>query len=236
VADIFELITRKFQLKFKDRVTAGNILGESLKGSFKKEEQKDIVVLGIPRGGMITADVVARKLSASVFDIIIPRKLTNPDNKEHAIGAIMEDGSAYLDEWLINLLQITPEYLEKEKAEQIREIRRRSALYYSNMAINYHELFKDMPIILVDDGAATGATLIAAARWLKRRITPKRLIIAVPVAPKDTVKLLKQEVDVVEAVTSISSTFRSVGQFYQDFNPVPDEKVIEILRTRNMLI
>ena len=83
---------------------------------------------------------------------------------------------------------------------------------------------------------ATGATLIAAARWLKRRITPKRLIIAVPVAPKDTVKLLKHEADIVEVVTSLSSIFHSVGQFYQDFNPVPDEKVIEILRTRNMLI
>jgi putative phosphoribosyl transferase len=186
---------------------------------------------------MITADVVARKLSASAFDIIIPRKLTNPDNKEHAIGAIMEDGSAYLDEGLINLLQITPEYLEKEKAEQIREIKRRSALYYRNMAINYHhDHLKGKTTILVDDGAATGATLIAAARFLRRKHTPKRLIIAVPVAPKETVKLLKQEADEVEVVTSLYSTFRSVGQFYQDFNPVADEKVIEILRTRNMLI
>jgi putative phosphoribosyl transferase len=240
---MFESISRRFQLKFKDRAAAGKILAEILKDRLKKEKLADqcIVVLGVPRGGVVTADTVVKKLSSSAnisvdFDIIIPRKLTDPNNKEHAIGAVMEDGTTYLDESLVSLLQITPEYLEKEKVVQIEEIRRRSAIYSTNKAINYHELFKDMPIILVDDGAATGATLIAAARWLKRRITPKRLIIAVPVAPKDTVKLLKQEVDVVEAVTSISSTFRSVGQFYQDFNQVSDEKVIEILRTRNMLI
>jgi putative phosphoribosyl transferase len=240
---MFEAISRKFQLKFKDRAAAGNILAEILKDRLKKEKlDQHILVLGVPRGGVVTADTVVRRLSSSSpnaavdFNIIIPRKLTAPNNKEHAIGAVMEDGTTYLDEELISMLQITPEYVEKEKAVQIEEIRRRSALYSTNKAINYHELFKDMPIILVDDGAATGATVTAAARWLKRRITPKRLIIAVPVAPKDTVKILKQEVDAVEAVTSISSTFGSVGQFYQDFNPVPDEKVIDILRTRNMLI
>ena len=80
----------------------------------------------------------------------------------------------------------------------------------------------------------TGATLIAAARWLRRKHTPKRLIIAVPVAPKDTIKLLRQESDAVEVVTDPSSIFKSVEQFYQDFKPVPDDKVMEILRTRNM--
>ena len=133
-------------------------------------------------------------------------------------------------------MHITSEYIEKEKAEQLEEIRRRSVLYYHNTSINYHDHLKGKTTILIDDGAATGATLIAPVRFLRRKHTPKRLIIAVPVAPKDTVKLLKQEADAVEVVTSLSSTFRSVGQFYQDFNQVSDEKVIEILRTRNMLI
>lgn len=90
---------------------------------------------------------------------------------------------------------------------------------------------------MVDDGAITGATIIAAARWIRRRIkhTPKLLIIAVPVAPKDTVKLLKQESDVVEVITSPSSNFKTVGQFYHDFNPVADDKVIEIMRVRSLL-
>jgi putative phosphoribosyl transferase len=246
---MFGAISRKFQLKFKDRAAAGNILAEIVKDRLNKEKLEErIVVLGVPRGGVVTADVVARKLTSSSlasstnavvidFDIIVPRKLTDPDNKEQSIGAVMEDGTTYLDEELISMLQITPDYIEKEKAEQIQEIRRRITLYSINTTTttNHYEHLKGKTAILVDDGAATGATLIAAARWLKRKHIPKRLIIAVPVAPKDTVKLLKQEVDAVEVVTSPSSIFRSVEQFYQDFSQVPDDKVIAILRDRNML-
>ena len=239
---MFGAISRRFQLKFKDRAAAGNILAEIVKDRLNKEKLEEcIVVLGVPRGGVVTADVVARKLSSSAnaavidFDIIVPRKLRDQDNKEQAIGAVMEDGTTYLDEELINMLQITQDYIEKEKAEQIQEIRRRITLYSINTTTaNHYERLKDKTAILVDDGAATGATLIAAARWLKRKHTPKRLIIAVPVAPKDTVKLLKQEADAVEVVTSPSSTFRSVEQFYQDFSQVPDDKVMAILRDRNM--
>ena len=84
---MFEKITNRFQFKFKDRVTAANILGESLKDKIKKQEdQRNAVVLGIPRGGVVTADIVAKKLSTDNFDIVIPRKLTDPDNKEQAIG------------------------------------------------------------------------------------------------------------------------------------------------------
>jgi putative phosphoribosyl transferase len=239
---MFEAISRKFQLKFKDRVSAGNILAEILKDRLKKEKIEQCIVLGVPRGGVVTADAVARKLSslssniAVDFDIIIPRKLTDPDNKEQAIGAVMRDGTTYLDEELISMLQITREYIEKEKAEQIQRIRHRNALYSISRSIIGHNNIRDKTTILVDDGAATGATLMAAARWLRRNHTPKNLIIAVPVAPKDTVNLLKQEADVVEVVTSPSSTFRSVEQFYQDFKQVRDDKVIEILRTRNIVI
>ena len=237
---MFEAISRRFQLKFKDRAAAGNILAEIIKDRLKKEKLEQCIVFGVPRGGVVTADTVVRRLSSSSanaavdFDIIIPRKLTDPDNKEQAIGAVMEDGTTYLDEELISMLQITPEYVEKEKAEQIQEIRRRNALYYSKTSINCHDHLKDRATILVDDGAATGATLIAAARWLRKKHTPKRLIIAVPVAPKDTIKLLRQESDAVEVVTDPSSIFKSVEQFYQDFKPVSDDKVMEILRTRNM--
>jgi putative phosphoribosyl transferase len=239
---MFGAISRKFQLKFKDRAAAGNILAEIVKDRLNKGKLDErIVVLGVPRGGVVTADVVARKLFSSAnaavidFDIIVPRKLTDPDNKEQAIGAVMEDGTTYLDEELISMLQITQGYIEKEKAGQIQEIRRRITLYSINTTTtNHYEHLKGKTAILVDDGAATGATLIAAARWLKRKHTPKRLIIAVPVAPKDTVKLLKQEADAVEVVTSPSSIFRSVEQFYQDFAQVPDDKVMAILRDRNM--
>ncbi|HET7345468.1 MAG TPA: phosphoribosyltransferase family protein [Nitrososphaeraceae archaeon] len=239
---IFELISRKFQFKFKDRVAAADILGESLKDRVKKEEeQKTAVVLGIPRGGVITADIVAKKLSTLFFDIIIPRKLTDPDNKEQAIGAIMEDGTAYIEQQLINDLQISTEYLEKEKLEQIQEIKRRSALYLNNgltrKDFSSSSFLKDKTVILVDDGAATGATIIAAAKWIKKlESKPKRLIIAIPVAPKSTVNLVRKECNAeVEVVISPSSSFHSVEQYHQNFQPIPDEQVIKIMKDRNLL-
>src|SRR5436309_9106557 len=127
---MFEKITNRFQFKFKDRDSAANILGESLKDKIRKQEdQRNAVVLGIPRGGVVTADIVAKKLSTDNFDIVIPRKLTDPDNKEQAIGAIMEDGTTYLDRELISELSISDDYIEKEKAYQIQEIKRRSSLF-----------------------------------------------------------------------------------------------------------
>jgi putative phosphoribosyl transferase len=234
---MFEKITNKFQFKFKDRVTAATILGESLKDKIKKqEEQRNAVVLGIPRGGVITADIVAKKLSTNNFDIVIPRKLTDMDNKEQAIGAIMEDGTTYLDKELISELSISEDYIEKEKAYQIQEIRRRSSLYRKQGLDYYSNKINDKTTILVDDGAATGATIIAAARWLKKNQNPKRLIIAIPVAPKDTLLRLKGECDAVEVVTSPSSVFRSVSQYYQSFEPVPDEKVIDIMKDRDLFL
>jgi len=234
---MFETISRRFQLKFKDRVAAGSILGEILKDSLRKDKERySIVVLGVPRGGVVTADSVARKLSSAfgsiVFDIIIPRKLTDTDNKEQAIGAVMEDGTLYLHEELISMFQITATYLEKETEEQIKEIRRRKILYSVYRPFNGYEYLEDKAVILVDDGAATGATLIATARWLRRKYTPKRLVIAIPVAPKDTVKTLEYECDTV-IVISQSSIFRSVEQFYHNFEQISDDKVLEILRIRN---
>jgi len=242
---IFDLISHKFQLKFKDRVAAADVLGESLKDRVKKvEEQKTAVVLGIPRGGVITADIVAKKFSTLFFDIIVPRKLTDPDNKEQAIGAIMEDGTTYIDLQLINDLQISSEYLEKEKLEQIQEIKRRIALYRNNeptrkgfSSSSSSSFLKDKTVVLVDDGAATGATIIAAARWIRKlENKPKRLIIAIPVAPKSTVNLLRKECNTeVEVVISPSSTFHSVEQYHQNFQQIPDEQVIKIMKDRNLL-
>jgi putative phosphoribosyl transferase len=235
---IFDSLSSKFQFKFKDRVAAANILGECLKDIIKsKEEQKAAVVLGIPRAGIITADVVAKKLSTTFFDIIIPRKLTHPYNKELAIGAIMEDGTCYINEQLINDFQITLEYLEKEKLEQIQEIKRRAALYGKEARKDLRCFLKDKTVILVDDGAATGATIIAAARWLRQpENIPIRLVIAIPVAPKCTVNLLKKEcyAEVQVIVSPSSSTFHSVEQYHQNFEPIMDEQILRIIKERNL--
>jgi predicted phosphoribosyltransferase len=204
-------------------------LGESLKDVVSKQERSTLLVLGIPRGGLVTADIVARKLGAPL-DIIIPRKLTDIDNKEHAIGAVMEDGTTYVDEETVKLLCITQEYIEKEKAYQIEEIRRRNSLYRKS-STNYN--FEDKIVILVDDGAATGATIIVAARWVRNQPSnPKKLIIAIPVANKETAALLEKECDALEVTTKPSAGFRSVAQYYQVFNQITDEQVVQIICNR----
>jgi putative phosphoribosyl transferase len=234
---VFESIRIRLQLRFKNRVCAASLLAESLRDVIKKEKatiKNNILILGIPRGGVITADVIAEKINAAApnFDIVIPRRLAAPHNEELAIGAVMEDGSTYLDEHLIKVLEIQSKYLEKVKKEQIDEIRRRSALY-RRPGLDY-KINSKTTVILADDGAATGATIIAAARWIRKTHNPKQLIIALPITPKDTVSLLKKEADHVEVITSPSTpSFRSVGQYYQDFNPVTDEQVIGIMRRRD---
>lgn len=230
---IFESISSKFQLKLKDRANAANILGQALKDVIKKEEErKGSIVLGIPRGGVIVGDIIARRLSCE-FDIIIPRKLRAPHSEELAIGAVMEDSTTYLNDTLVRELKVSQEYIEKEKAYQIQEIKRRSSLYRNSQ--DRYKLRNNKYVILADDGAATGATVVAAARWIKKKnITtnnPKRLIIAIPVAPKETLNLLKNEADHVEVITSPSTyNFKSVGQYYQNFEPVTDEQVIDVMK------
>ncbi|MFZ0328295.1 MAG: phosphoribosyltransferase family protein [Nitrososphaeraceae archaeon] len=239
---MFESILNKFQLRFKNREWAANVLAESLKDVIRKEKisSKEIVVLGIPRGGVITANVIAQKLKAS-FDILIPRKLGAPHNQELGIGAVMEDGTTYLNKDIIMALKISSEYIDQVKSEQIDEIKRRRSLYRNknddNTSLTYNTIDNTKTAILTDDGAATGATLIAAARWLKNKnYSPKQIIIATPVAPKDIVSSLKKESDhVVIILTPSNSSFRSVGQYYQEFNPVTDEQVIEIMKARNIL-
>jgi putative phosphoribosyl transferase len=168
---IFEAIAGKLHFRFKDRITAAGILAESLKDKMSTEERKSAIVLAIPRGGVVTGDIVARKLSCRL-GVIIPRKLTDPDNKEYAIGAIMEDGTTYIDQEAVNHLQISPEYLEQEKLHQIEEIKRRKSLFLGSR----EDDLNDKTVILVDDGAATGATIIVAARSIRKQFRPKRLI------------------------------------------------------------
>jgi putative phosphoribosyl transferase len=217
---------RGLQITFKDRVSAASILSSILKGGIKakKDRQDQILILGIPRGGIVVADIVAQKLNAD-FDIVIPRKLRAPDNKENSIGAIMPDSSVYLDPLKLRWLKVSPEYIEEEKAEQLREIVRRATLYRpDNQAYN----IRDRTVILVDDGVASGATLIPAARWIKKQ-QPKQLIIAAPVAQEQAADLLKKEADQLKFIITPSNLV-AISQFYHNFEPVADEQVIDILK------
>jgi putative phosphoribosyl transferase len=234
---IFERIASRFQFRFKDRVTAAHILGELVKNSLKREELKETVVLGIPRGGVITADILAKRVGAFRFDVIIPRKLTYPGNEEQAIGAIMGDGLTYIDQHFANDLMISSQYLEKEKSKQIQEIKRRSMLYLKEPKNNISSTVKDRTVIIVDDGAATGATIIAAAKWIRRvDAGPKNLIVAVPIAPKSTVNLLEKEcgAEVKSLFSPSSAVFHSVEQYYKNFEQIPDDEVIRIIEKRGL--
>jgi predicted phosphoribosyltransferase len=188
--------------------------------------------------------VIATKLKASYFDLVIPRKLTIPHNGQAAFGAIMGDGTVYIDDRVVRDLDIPEEYIEKEKKLQLQEIERRYSIYIQKKSqqhprnkIKYKTTSTAAAAtttILVDDGAASGATVIAAAKSVRKGLSSNsKLIIALPVAPKETVNnLLRKETDHIEVITK-PSFFSSVGQYYQNFEPVNDEKVIEIMKKQD---
>ena len=216
--------------KFKDREHAAELLISKLNNEIRDEISKDVVVFGIPRGGVILAYTIYKNRSANYFDIVIPRKLGAPNNKELGIGAIMDKDIVYLNEYVVKALRVSQDYIETEKESQIQEISRRSLLYRPKQ--NEYNI-KNKTIILVDDGAATGATLVVSARWI-RKMNPKRIIIAIPVAPNETVELLKNEVDqVVTILIPPTSNFTSVAQFYDNFEEITDDKVVKIMNEMN---
>lgn len=232
---IFGAFVRKFQFKIKNRESAGYILAEVLNDVLKKQDRTDIIVLGLARGGIIIAEIIARKLRCEV-GLIISRRLRAPHNKELAIGAIMEDGSTYLNESIIDALKIPPEYINHEVSNRRAEVRRLAHVYINNNKIQIYRNdtnIENKIIIIVDDGADTGSTLIATIRSLKKKANLKRLIVAVPVSPKGTVKLLRNEgIDHIEVITSPNdANFGSIEQYYLDFKQVSDEQVLDILRT-----
>jgi putative phosphoribosyl transferase len=214
-------------IKFKSRETAGKSLSYHLKRNFKKiQNDNKFIVVCIPRGGVIVGDVIARNFGFNL-DIILPKRLLSLGNKELSIGSVMKDGTYHIDTFMINSLNISNDYLEKEKNLKIKEIEQKETLYGKQIDGNK---IKSKNIILVDDGAATGSTLIVASKWIQR-FQPNYLTIAIPVCPKDKLKLLKNEVnDVKSLINPLSHNFTTVSKLYQDFSAVNDEQVISILK------
>jgi len=221
------------QLTFRDRVGAAQVLGNVLKSTIKKitKDKSEIIILGIPRGGAIVADIVASKINCD-FDVIFSRRITSPDNKENSIGAVMSDGTTYFDDFAVESLKVSEEYIKKETDIQIEEIRMRKELYRPKKSLDNYSI-SDKVVILVDDGIATGSTIIVAARWIKRQ-NPKHLIIAAPVSQPQTVDILKSECDTVEIV-STPANFGSVGQFYKTFEQELEDQVVEVLKRRGLI-
>ena len=177
---------------FRDRIDAANKLAEKLKQQLMKPEQRDsssMVVLSIPRGGVVIGDVVAYKINVKL-DVVVSRKIGAPIDPEVAIGAVMPDGTYFLNEDIILTLGVPQNYIDTLVNEQLKEIERRLISFRGSK--EYDRELKGKTVVLVDDGIATGATMLSAAQWLKTKQNCQELIIAVPVAPRDTVDRLKQ--------------------------------------------
>jgi predicted phosphoribosyltransferase len=180
--------------------------------------------LAIPRGGVITGDVLASILGLNL-DIIVSRKIGAPHNPELAIGAVMHDGSFFANSDILRILQISNEYINKNIAIQMKEIQRRLLLFRHSQEYN----LRDKTIILVDDGIATGASILAAIKWIRDQ-KPETLIVAIPVAPKDAIQKLEAEGEIHQIVVlEIPEPFGAVAAFHEDFSQVSDE----VLRIMN---
>ena len=222
---------------FHDRVDAANQLVEKLIWLLKKEQiaSSSIVVLSIPRGGVVIGDVVADKLNAKL-DVVVSRKIGAPIDPEVAIGAVLPDGTYFLNDDIVQTLNVPQNYIDAQVNVQLREITRRLMSFRGSK--EYDSELKGKTVVLVDDGIATGATIISAAQWLKTKQNCEELIIAVPVAPRDTVDRLKQIVGNNDKVIVLYSPepFIAIGQFYRDFGQISDGEVKKIMKNHGYKI
>ena len=205
---------------FRDRVEAGSLLAKEI----KKIINSDAVVLGIPRGGVVIAKEIAHSLSIQM-DIVLSRKIGAPFNPEYAIGAVGEDGKVFINEETLSQMHIDDDYIKKEKECQMQEIKRRIELYRK---IKPKVIFREKTVVLCDDGVATGTTMQAAV-WAAKQDGCAKIIIALPVAPNDTITRLAKETDET-VVLRVPKFFAAVGQFYMDFPQIEDSEVIELLK------
>ncbi len=210
---------------FRDRAEAGQLLATNL----EKFRGEDPVILALPRGGLPIGYEVAKALDAPL-DIVLVRKIGTPGSPELAAGAIVdgEKPELILNKDVVKLYNIPDKYIEDRKKQQLKEIERRRELYLAGRPPLKVE---GRSVIIVDDGIATGSTIRAAVHALKHK-KPKRVVVAVPVAPPDTAKKLEEEADEVICL-DMPSPFLSISAFYQDFTQLTDEDVVDTLKEKN---
>jgi len=205
---------------FADRSEAGRKLAQEL---LEYKDEKPII-LAIPRGGIVVADQVVKLLKCSL-DVIITRKIGAPGNPELAIGAVSGPNKVIINEDMKYGLRVSDEYVDKEVASQLEEIKRRRSMYLGQ---KLPPDLKDKLVIVIDDGLATGYTAMAAINAISEEL-PSKIVLAVPVASSDTCRFLASKVDKIVCLMK-PEIFYAVGQFYVDFSQTTDDEVIEIMR------
>lgn len=209
-------------MRFRDREQAATQLASRLAG-YRSQHP---LVLAIPRGAVPMAELIADQLEGEL-DVVLVRKLGAPFQPELAIGAIDESGWAYISE-VARLAGASAEYIEQEKRAQLELLHQRRQRY-SGLAASADPAGR--VVIVVDDGLATGATMIAALRAIRTK-QPAKLVCAVPVAPPDTLEQVSSYADDMVCLET-PHNFSAVGQFYEHFPQVSDEEVVEILEKQH---
>lgn len=207
-------------MRFKDRKDAGEKLAGLL---LNYNNDPNAIVLGLARGGIVTAAPIAVKLNLPL-DVICPRKIGAPLNPELAIGAVTESGDVYLDPTLIAFLKVEHSYIDQQVVKEKNMAIHRTAAFRRGLPpLN----LKGKTVILVDDGIATGATMLAAIHSVRGQ-GAARIIVAVPVAPQDTRRKMADSVEEM-VVLSTPCTFFGVGEFYDEFRQTEDSEVLQLL-------
>jgi putative phosphoribosyl transferase len=208
-------------MRFTNRSQAGKLLAKALR---QYRDQPNTLVLGLPRGGVPVAYEVAVALHLPL-DITCPHKIGAPYNPEYAIGAITEYGEALWNEAVVRRMGLSDSYLQEEVKRQTAEARLKLQLYRNDPTPRNVE---NRTVLLIDDGLATGFTMKAAVKSMRTERAAK-VVVAVPVAPPDTLREMEPLVDELVWLEA-PPEFQAVGQFYEDFRATTDEEVIDLLR------
>jgi len=208
---------------FRNREDAAFQLAEKLRARSLHHP----LVLAIPRGGVVVGGILAQELGAEL-DVVLSRKLHAPGQPELALGAVSEDGSIYLNHYAREYPDLTEDYLKEERRQQIAEIERRKKIFRD---IRPPASMQDRSVIVTDDGIATGSTMIAALQTAKLQ-NPHELIVAVPVVSPERIPEIRHWCDDLIYLLA-PEEFWAIGQFYEDFQQIPDDQVVASLRAAN---